>query len=291
MKRALVTGSGGFIGRHVVPHLIRRGYEVHGVHLHGSPASGTISHQADLLDPTQVSDLLNRILPTHLVHLAWYAEHGKFWNSPLNTDWAKASEKLFDDFIASGGRRAVFAGTCAEYDWTHSPLREDTTPSNPATLYGVCKNNLRQTVETAAKNAKVSVAWARIFFLYGRGEDGRRFIPSILKPLLNNQPAIVKNGSHTRDFMHCSDVGAAFAAILDSELTGIVNVASGEATSLGEIAKILAELTGTRSLLQVRDGPPSPDDPAVLTADVARLRSIGFKPAYSLRDGLATLIP
>ena len=287
MNRVLVTGSGGFIGRHTVAHLTRRGYEVHGVHQHSSPAPGTISHRADLLDAVQIREVTERVRATHLVHFAWYAEHGKFWDSPRNIEWMKASETLFKEFVARGGRRAVFAGTCAEYDWSYSHLQEDKTPSNPRTLYGQCKNELRQKVEQTG----ISVAWGRIFFICGPGEDPRRFIPSILSPLLKRQPAIVKHGSHVRDFMHCEDVAAAFAAILDSQLKGIVNVASGEPKSLGEIAKIIAELTGGQSLLEIQDSPASPDNPPVLTADVAKLRSIGFNPIYCLRDGLATLIP
>jgi len=290
MNRVLVTGAGGFIGRHVVSELLRRGDEVHAADLASFPSSDAVCHRVDLLDPAMADELIARIRPTHLVHLAWYAEHGKFWNSPLNQDWLAASEKLFRSFAAHGGERAVFAGTCAEYDWTHSHRCEGATPNNPATLYGICKNNLRKNVEAIARLSQPSVAWGRIFFLYGPGEDPRRFIPSVLNPLLAKRPAIVRNGSHVRDFLHVQDVARAFAAILHCPVQGIINVASGEPTKLGDVAKILAEMAGAESLLEIQESPGTPDNPAVLTADVAKLRSIGFAPEYTLRQGLATLI-
>jgi nucleoside-diphosphate-sugar epimerase len=291
MNRVLVTGSSGFIGRNVVMELARRGYEVHAVDVRKAEAADSVAwHQLDLFDARAVDELIERIKPTHLMHLAWYAEHGKFWNSPLNLDWVGASARLFKSFVAGGGKRAVFAGTCAEYDWSHSHLSEDSTPSNPATLYGVCKNSLRQIVESFARQSNVEAAWGRIFFLYGPEEDARRFIPSVLNPLRNGQPAVVRSGSHVRDFMHVQDVARAFAAILDSPIRGIANVASGEAVRLGDLARVLAEFTHAESRLEIQDGPASADNPLVLTADVQKLKSIGFKPNYSLRQGLATLI-
>jgi nucleoside-diphosphate-sugar epimerase len=254
------------------------------------PAAGIVSHRADMLDSTQARQLISEVRPTHLVHLAWYAEHGKFWDSPLNVERCEASIKLFTDFQDCGGRRAVFGGTCAEYDWSQSHLNEERTPSNPITPYGWEKNRLRVCVESLVKSSGGSVAWGRIFFMYGPGEDQRRFVPSILNPLRNKERAVVKYGGHVRDFMHVEDVAGAFVRILDSDLTGVVNVASGEAKSLGDIGRIIAELTHGEALLKVQDAPATAENPAIISTDVGKLRSIGFRPKYGLREGLATLL-
>ena len=58
------------------------------------------------------------IRPEVLIHLAWYAEHGKYWTSPENVRWVEASLALLRGFAAAGGRRVVMAGTCAEYEWS-----------------------------------------------------------------------------------------------------------------------------------------------------------------------------
>ena len=286
-NRILITGASGFIGRHLPPALRAMDAEIHCVFNSARQMSDSRNHTVNLLDPQQVERLMERVQPTHLLHLAWYAEHGKFWTSPLNLDWVAASLQLFQAFVKHGGQRAVFAGTCAEYDWGHAPLIEATSPSNPATLYGVCKNSLRQIIE---RFSPIPVAWGRIFFLYGPGEHPNRLVPSILNPLLNNQPAVVRSGVHVRNLMHVNDVAGAFAAILNSSITGVVNVSTSEPCTLGEVASLLGGLTGKSHLLRIEQVEGTPQNPLVLTADTSRLTSIGFVPQYSLRDGLATLL-
>jgi nucleoside-diphosphate-sugar epimerase len=290
MNRILITGASGFIGQRVVLALRGSGYEIHTIHNSARQMTDSRNHQLDLMNPQAVDRLMERVQPTHLMHLAWYAEHGKFWTSPLNLDWVTASLHLFRSFVNNGGQRAVFAGSCAEYDWSHSPLNEETSPSNPGTLYGVCKNSLRQMIEKFAQQSSVSVAWGRIFFLYGRGEHPNRLIPSILQPLLSDKQAVVRSGAHVRNLMHVEDVAAAFTAILKSPLNGIVNVADEPPISLGDVARMIGDLTGKTNLLHIEHAEGTRDNPIMLTADTARLRSIGFTPRFSLREGLVSLI-
>ena len=287
MNRVLLTGSSGFIGRHAVTPLLRAGYDVHAVGRR--EGAGVTSHVVDLMDRSAVADLMNAVRPTHLLHFAWYAEHGKFWASPLNLDWTAASLHLFRAFADAGGQRAAFAGTCAEYDWTgDGHLVEDVTPSRPATLYGTCKNALREIVRNVQGP---SVVWGRIFFLYGPDEHKDRLVPSILAPLRRGEPAVVRSGGHVRDLMRVTDVAAAFVALLGSDLTGTVNVASGHPVSLGDVARTLGELTGRPDLVRVEDAAGTASNPKVMTADITKLAATGFRPRYDLRGGLTTLLP
>jgi len=113
LKRILITGASGFIGRQAVLALRGSGDEVHTVQHTARQMSDSRNHTVDLLDSQQVTRLMERVKPTHLIHLAWYAEHGKYWTSPLNLEWVAASLKLFQAFIVNGGQRAVLAGTRA----------------------------------------------------------------------------------------------------------------------------------------------------------------------------------
>src|SRR5689334_22814100 len=107
MKRVLLTGATGLIGRHCLPTLLAQGYEVHAVSARGVAAfpTGVHAHQADLLDLGQVTALLEGIQPSHLLHLAWYTRPGAYWASLENISWVQASLGLLQAFVTHGGRR------------------------------------------------------------------------------------------------------------------------------------------------------------------------------------------
>ncbi len=263
------------------------------VHAAGrTPVPGVVTHAVDLLDATARTALLREIRPTELLHFAWYAEHGKFWSSPLNLDWNAATIALVKSFAEHGGQRAVCAGTCAEYQWTGTgPLVEGRTPADPGTLYGVCKNAARGVVQKFADQNNVSLAWGRIFFLWGPGEHPSRLVPSILNPLLAGLPASCRSGTHVRDLLHVEDVAGAFVALLQSDVRGTVNVASGEPASLGDVARRLAALAGRPDLLTVESQPFTPENPERIVADVRRLKvEVGWSPRHSLARGLASVV-
>ena len=292
-QRILLTGATGFIGRQVAPLLVQAGYEVHAL-ARTSPVrlpgcGSVIWHECDLFDSHAVDAAVGQIQASHLVHLAWYAEHGKFWSASENLDCVAASLRLARSFVRSGGQRIVATGTCAEYDWTTgASLHEDDTPLKPKTLYGRSKASLFETLAPWAAAGGVSLAWARLFFLYGPGEDSRRLVPSLAQPLARGDVATCRFGNHLRDFLHVRDVASALVAILESQVTGAFNVASGRATRLGEVSYLLARELNAASQLRIDALPPTLDNPAALVADVTRLqREVGWSPQIELGTGLA----
>ena len=289
-KRVLVTGATGFVGRNSLEPLAARGYEVHAVHSSGEPTGPAHWHRADLTDPAQTSDLLAKVRPTHLLHFAWYAEHGKYWTSPLNLVWVEASLFLLRTFTERGGQRAVLAGTCAEYDWRFGFCSETVTLTNATTLYGVSKNAVRTVATHYAATNDLSLAWGRIFFLHGPREDERRLVPSVVRSLQRGDPVRCSHGRQCRDFLQVEDCGAGFVALLDSAVEGPVNIASGQAVTLGEVVRTLAGLFPDAHSIPIEFGAIAspPDDPPLLVADVRRLTTeVGWTPRYNLRDGLA----
>ena len=295
-RRVLVTGASGFIGRNALEPLVRRGFDVHAVTSRdAAPADAPADvhwHRADLLDANAHRDLVATAAPSDLLHLAWYAEHGRFWTSTENLRWSAATIALVQAFAEHGGRRAVAAGSCAEYRWGDpGPCVEGVTPLEPATLYGVAKHATHALLAAAAGPLGIELAWGRVFFLYGPGEAAGRLVASIVRALLAGEPAPTGDGSQVRDFMHVSDVGAAFATVLDSTVTGAVNIGSGEGRPLRDVIAAIGAAAGRQELLEIGSLPPRPGDPDELVAGVARLRDeVGFVPAIGLEEGIARTV-
>ncbi len=285
--RVLVTGAGGFLGAHCLPDLAARGFEVHAVS-RASRGGGKVNwHRADLLDASAARALVGEVQPTHLLHLAWETTHGAFWSSPANLDWLAASVHLVRAFAESGGRRAVVAGTCAEYLWDDRVCDESTTPLVPATLYGASKHALHVALAGYAAAAGFDLAWGRVFLLHGPGEPPGRLVPSVATAMLEGRPAACSHGRQVRDLLHVEDVAGGFGALLASDVTGAVNVASGEPVTLAEIVGTIGEITGRSEMLRLGAIPAPPGEPAFLVADAHRLREeIGWAPRHDLREGL-----
>jgi nucleoside-diphosphate-sugar epimerase len=293
MKRVLVTGAGGFVGRQTLNELTARHFEVHAV-VRSAPADGSLSavqfHVCDLLDRRATRDLLREVQPTHLLHLAWYAKPGLFWTSLENLRWVAASLDLYLGFADVGGTRVVMAGTCAEYDWGYSMLDERETPLAPRTLYAQSKRVLHALLEEASRQTNVSLAWGRIFFVYGPHEPRGRLVSDVTSALLEGCEAQCSNGTQERDYMHVHDVGRAFVALVDSDISGPVNIASGDCVAVRSVISTLGSLTGGAALIRF-GARPQPDEPLRLAASVGILKDhLGFRPVFDLAGGLADTV-
>jgi|688.fasta_scaffold52434_6 nucleoside-diphosphate-sugar epimerase len=293
MNRVMVTGATGFLGRHVIEALKVRQLEVHAV-ARGFPDSpefmgaGVHRHLVDLLDTRSVSSLLSDVRPHGLIHLAWTTTPGVYWTDPDNERWMAASRTLVESFSSQGGRRIVVAGTSAEYQWpSQTPLDEETSPVQPESLYGRSKDSLRRHLEAWAPRAGVSWAWARLFNIYGRFEHPRRLIPQSILSLLAGRPIPFDDGLAVRDFLHVADAADAFASLYQHTYCGVVNVASGEGTSIRDLLTILSHELNRTDLVQfgtkaTRHGEP----PYLVGASFVLRNAVGWRPRIALREGL-----
>jgi nucleoside-diphosphate-sugar epimerase len=286
--RLLVTGGGGFLGRHVLEGLRGHAGEVHAVSRRLRDSEEVRWHAADLLQPGEPPRVVDDIEPTHLLHLAWYTEHPVYWTSPENLRWTAASLDLLRAFASAGGRRAVFAGTCAEYDLElgDAPCRESATPERPSSLYGNCKLAVARVAEAFARAQGFEFAWGRIFYVFGPGEPRTRLIPSIAQALARGERATCLRGGDLKDYIYVRDAAAALVALIESSVSGPVNIATGSAVRLADLARLVGLRAGHPELVDIA----APADGAAsgsVTANVDRLtREVGWRPEYPLVRGL-----
>ena len=295
MKRVLVTGASGFIGRHVLAPLVQRGYEVHATRstgrVPGEAPRAVTWHTADLLDHSAAADLVASVRPTDLLHLAWYAVPGLFWTADVNADWVRATSTLIDAVIADGGERIVGAGSCAEYDWSSGTCDELSTPLQPRTRYGAAKvAACRYLLDRGPRLARGG-AWGRVFFMYGPDEHPSRLVSSIIRAVLAGDPAPCTEGSQRRDFLDVRDVAAGFVQLLDSTVTGAVNVSAGAAIAVGDLAERAAAAAGRPELLRRGALPSRADEPRLIVGVPGRLtREAAWAPTIHLERGLADAV-
>lgn len=289
MKKVIVTGGTGFIGQHCLPLLLDQGYEVHAVSSKPLNQSNPEVHwhQANLLESAEVSRLMSQVKPSYLLHFAWFAVPGKYWTALENFQWVQGSLSLLQEFARYGGERVVMAGTCAEYNWDYGYCSEKVTPLVPKTLYGVCKNSLQNLLDAFAKQTGISSAWGRIFFAYGPHEYGDRLVPSVIRSLLQGKTAPCSHGNQMRDFLYVEDVADAFVSLLESPVSGAINIASGQPVPLKDIIYQIADILNGSGLIELGVIPTAANDPPLLVGDISRLRDeLGWQPKFSLNQGL-----
>jgi nucleoside-diphosphate-sugar epimerase len=290
----MITGATGFIGQQTIKCVDPRVFEVHCVTSRkkiDNRDDGIFWHTANLLNQRDRWNLFKTVKPSHLLHLAWNTNPTTYWTSDMNLKWLTASVSMLRSFNEFNGERATFVGTCAEYDWSYGFCSENITPLRPATLYGVCKNSLREVYESFCKQNHISSSWGRIFFLYGPNERRGRLVPSIVLSLLKNATVDVTHGMQMRDFLYSKDVGSALVALLCSNVTGAVNIGSGVPITIHEIADKIGVKLGKSELINYGGIETPKDEPPLILADNRRLdQEVGWKRRYTLDSGLEETI-
>lgn len=291
--RILLTGATGFVGRHTLAALSMRGAEVVAVARDAGrgPMPGVRWVRGDLTKAEDIARIVNEAEATHLLHLGWRAVHGDVQVSRENFEWFQHSLDLAQAFVKAGGERIIGCGSCFEYDWSVAVCREDATLLAPTTLYGIAKRACHVSFEALAKQADVSLAWARPFFIYGPDEHPNRLVAAVAGALLDGKPAETSHGRQIRDYAHVDDVADGLAALAVSDATGAYNIATGQSYALKEIIGEIATQIGRPDLVRLGARTPPQFEPPIILGDTAKARAdFGWEAKIDLKTGIANTI-
>lgn len=291
--RILLTGGSGFIGSQVLKRLVRQGHDVSAIVRPDGDRSKietSISSfellEFDLKNVEDAAAVLAEGKFELCIHLAWFAEPGLYLGSIENTTSLSSTLRLASILARSGCRKFVGVGTCFEYDFNDEKLSES-SPLNPDSLYSACKTAAAVGLRKITRDSGMQTAWSRLFYQYGPFEDHRRLVPAILASLIDGEIVETTEGGQARDFLHVEDVASAICAVGFSELTGTVNVGSGQPVLVREIVQKLGEIIGREDLIEFGALPYRDGDPMYVCADNRRLKdNTDWRPKYDLDSGL-----
>jgi nucleoside-diphosphate-sugar epimerase len=235
----LLTGSTGFVGRQVLLQLHKRGIHPRLICRSDKAISGQLIHTPDLFAES-VDWWANTLKGVDtIIHCAWYAEPGKYLQSPLNFDCLHGTIEMAKGAVSTGVKRFVGIGTCAEYDVSAGDISID-TPLNPTTIYAACKASAFLTLSQFLPLHGVAFSWCRLFYLYGDGEHPQRLVPYLKNKLSNNQPAELTSGNQVRDFIDVKDAALMIVETALGNTTGPVNICSGKGVTVRQLAEQIA---------------------------------------------------
>jgi nucleoside-diphosphate-sugar epimerase len=276
----------------VARELEAAGYQVFGASRadNGAGSPNALWWRGDLLAPDSAGRLIGMAKPDVLVHLAWETTHGAFWDSPANSQWTQATLELARAFAASGGRRFVGLGSCAEYSWDCLDDREpipESAARAPGIPYGAAKNACYEALSRFCSRQGVSFAWGRLFQPYGPGDRRPALVPELIRALLSGVPAPLTAGTQVRDFVYVDDAARAIAALAGAPATGAFNIATGQATAVADMALRVATAAGRPDLLRVGALASGERDPAWLVGSPRKIAAeTGWRARVSLDDGV-----
>jgi len=302
MTRALITGAAGFIGSHLVDHLLAQGHDVIGMDNFITGDRGNLEHVRDprfqFVDHNVTEEIRIDGPLDYILHFASPASPIDYLELPIQT-LKVGSLGTHKTLGLAKAKKAKFllASTSEVYgDPLVHPQKEDywgnVNPIGPRGVYDEAKRFAEAMTVAYHRYHGVDIKIARIFNTYGprmRIKDGRA-IPAFISQALQNQPITVFGEGHqTRSFCYVSDLVDGLYRLLTSQQNMPVNLGNPAEMTIEELAEAIRRKTGSKSPMVFEPLPV--DDPKVRQPDISLARKLlGWSPRVSLDEGLTTTI-
>ncbi len=318
MRRALITGAGGFVGQWLCRALLRDGWSVTGTTIGFAPEPGIMSaaelmqmhwRSMDLrpgVDRRTVTGLLEREKPDAIFHLAAIAFVPAAGEDPmraLETN-VTAAVRLVEAIrtVRTAGTldpALLVIGSGEQYGRHEAeamPLGES-ADLRPRTFYAATKCAQEHFALAAARADGSRIVATRSFNHSGRGQAREFLLPSLVarvRALREGRGGVLEIGNTdtVRDFLHVEDVVAAYIALIERGRAGeVYNVSSGEGVTVGGLAGEVLARAGIGARLEARETLRRPGEVPVLVGDSSKLRSTtGWTPRRTRADIIDDLL-
>ncbi len=238
----LVTGATGFIGRHVVSALLKKGHAVTAVARNRKNAETfawfkdvtfiACDIHAPVTDPALVLGL-----PDMVIHLVW-PSLADYKSLAHIEETLPADYRFLNALLLAGVKQIVVAGTCFEYGLQCGCLEED-RPNCPVIPYAIAKDSLRRFLEARQQSRPFCLQWARIFYPYGDGQKSNSLLAQLNAAIDRGEKVFhMSGGEQLRDYLPVEDVAAHLVRLAETpSFDGILNICSGKPVSVRRLVE------------------------------------------------------
>ena len=305
MKKVLITGITGMIGKHLANVLHEKGYEVAGLSRATSASRYSLEnsfykhYQGDILDAKFLHKVWKDWQPEIIYHLAAQAYNGESWKAEDTTYLLniQGSRNVFETCLEfSPKARVIPACSSAEYGFVPEemiPIKEDLTPLQPITPYGVSKAAMEMMARQFHLNYGLDVVLPRLFIHVGPDHPPVTALQNFAKQLASiqlgmQQPVIkVGNLSSSRDFVDVRDGANALIVLAEKGVSGeTYNQCSGKDWTMQESLDMLLEISGLDVSVETDPALFRPSDEKVLLGDPTKLNKLGWKTEIPFKNTL-----
>jgi nucleoside-diphosphate-sugar epimerase len=276
VTRILVTGARGYIGAHVVTSLLRAGVTVlaadRSVGGTESYPEGVVAVQGDIFaDPDGLFARAGQV--DTVIHLAW--EKGFVHDDPVHVRRLPDHLAFLEAAVRNGVEHVVALGTMHEVGY-HEGAIDESTPTNPRSLYGIAKDALRRSLGVVTAGKGVTVQWLRCYYIYGDDERGNSIFGKIAAAARSGQTSFpFTSGTNKYDFIEVGELADQIAAAsLQTEVTGIINCCTGRPVSLADEVEAYIARNGYDIALEYGAFPDRAYDSPAVWGDASKIRQI-----------------
>jgi nucleoside-diphosphate-sugar epimerase len=296
MKKFFVTGGAGFIGANITHTLVHAGYHVDILAEKNTNywrlkdiLPNAFIHEIDLIDFTGVTNLIKKIKPEVIIHLASYGGTPDQQDQQTIYDVNLSSTiNLLNSCIQTGFECFINTGSSSEYGKKTIPMKEDLF-LEPISDYAVSKSAATHFCLKEAHVKNLPIYTIRPFSVYGDYEMPKRLIPTLLSGALTKQEIKLSNPKNVRDFIYIEDLVNLYLEVERKRPTNcfVINGGTGVQSSIHDVVMTLQACCDYPLNISWGKEESRPWEPTHWRADITLAKeALNWKPHYTLSQGI-----